>query len=366
MTIRIQSITTRIINHPLHPHRIIVAHVGRHALSEFLEVVVRDTDGAQGYGEAATTAMWSGETARTAQWMVEQCFAPLLVNRGFEHPREALAIMDKTAVGNPYAKAAVDTALWDLWARSRGVAATQLFADRAPVAALPTRISIAAGSVEQTVALAREFWGAGIRTLKFKVGVAGCDDIARLRAVREALGDAPAFVVDANGAYATVDEAVRAVEAMRPFRVELVEQPTPRDRIGLLAQVRRRLDVPILADEAVFTPDHLAEALDCDAFDYLAISPGKNGGFTRSIEMAETAQKAGKHCAIGSNLETDLGQASMAALAAGLSAFPVETLPGDLGASMYYQRPSTKPELALTQGSLVLPGGPGFGVEPRP
>ena len=139
-------------------------------------------------------------------------------------------------------------------------------------------------------------------------------------------GKAPIFTIDANGAHATADEAVAAIEQLLPFDLALAEQPTPRDRIGLLAEVRRRVPVPILADEAVFTPGHLEEALDRDAFDILSIYPGKNGGFSHSLAMARRVQQAGKVCAIGSNLETDLGQAAMVCLASSLSAFPVERL----------------------------------------
>ena len=142
--------------------------------------------------------------------------------------------------------------------------------------------------------LAVEFWERGVRTLKFKTGEPGIDDVARLRAVRERLGPEPIFTIDANGAHATADEAVRAIEALLPFDLALAEQPTPRDRIGLLAEVRRRVPVPILADEAIFTPGHLDEALDLDAFDILSIYPGKNGGFTHSLAMARKAQSAGQ------------------------------------------------------------------------
>src|SRR4029077_8928158 len=129
------------------------------------------------------------------------------------------------------------------------------------------RVSIGAYPPEVTVRLAVEFWERGIRTLKFKTGVPGIDDVARLRAVRNRLASEPIFTIDANGAYATADEAVAAIEALLPFNLALAEQPTPRDRLRLLAEVRRRVEVPILVDEAVFTPDDLDEALDLDAFD---------------------------------------------------------------------------------------------------
>jgi muconate cycloisomerase len=120
-----------------------------------------------------------------------------------------------------------------------------------------------------------------------------------------------------------------------------------------------------MADEAVFTPDDLREALDLEAFDILSIYPGKNGGFTHSLAMARLAQQAGKPCAIGSNLETDLGQAPHVCLAASLSAFPVDELACDLMGSLFYAQSAVTPPIALKHGRVALPTGPGFGVTPN-
>lgn len=364
MSFTAKKIETRFVTHAIRPERVIVAATGRHEQSRFLTVAVEDAGGVRGYGEAATTPQWNGESAETARWAVEQCFAPQIVGHPFDHPSEALARMDAVSFGNPFAKAALDTALWDLWTRRDGVPATKRFGDREPMARLPTRASIGAYPPAQTVEIARAFWSAGVRTLKFKIGCPGLDDVARLRAVREALGEAPVFTVDANGGYASAQEAVPALEALLPFRPVLIEQPVPRDRLRMLAEVRRRLPVPILADEGVFTPGHLEEALELDAFDYLSVYPGKNGGFTRSLEMARRAQRAGKACTIGSNLETDLGQAAMLALAAACSAFPAGRLAGDFCAALFYPRSSIARPLALHDGCVEVPRGTGFGVEP--
>jgi muconate cycloisomerase len=129
------------------------------------------------------------------------------------------------------------------------------------------------------------------------------------------------------------------------------------------ARSRRSFRI-ILADEAVFTPGHLEEALDQDAFDVLSIYPGKNGGFTHALAMARRAQAAGKTCAIGSNLETDLGQAAMACLAASLSVFPVERYACDLMAALFYEASSVTPPLAFRDGRVAVPKGHGFGVQP--
>ena len=364
MAFRIDRIETRIADFALLEERVITTSLGRHDESRYLVVTVSDEDGRRGFGEAATVLMWSGEAAETARWIVENVMAPLLVGHRFDHPSEPLGHLDKAVYGHPFLKASLDIAIWDLWGRIQGEPVSKLIGDREPVDSVPSRFSIGAYSTEETVRLAVEAWDAGIRTLKFKTGLPPFDDVARLRAVRQRLGEEPVMTIDANGAYKTEDEAVAAIEALLPFNLALVEQPTPRDRIGMMARVRKRVPVPILADESIFTPGHLAEALDCDAFDLLSVYPGKNGGFTRSLEMARTTQQAGRSCVIGSNMETDLGQAAMVCLAASLTAFPVEQHASDLMTGLIYRNSSTNPPIVFRNGRLEPPQGIGFGVEP--
>lgn len=365
MSFKIARINAIIATYPLRPDRIVISAAGCHSESTFLTVSVQDADGMWGYGEAATVMLWSGESAQNSKWIIDTVLAPRLVGGSYDHPREALAVMDRLTVHNSFTKSAIDTALWDLWARQQNVPAWKLFADREPVRRIPVRGSIGAYPLEKTVELARGFWNEGIRTLKFKVGLPGGDDAARLRAVREALGDEPVFTVDYNGAFEDVIGAVEHIESLTPLKLSLVEQPTHRDRIALMAQVRKRINVPILADESIFSPAHLRDAIDLDAFDILSIYPGKNGGFTHSLEMADAAATAGKPCVIGSNLETDIGQAAMAALAAGRSAFPVTYYPCDLLSTFYYQESSVTRPLAVRAGDFDVPQGVGFGVTPR-
>lgn len=364
MSFQITRVEARIADYMLHQNRVIITSIGKHDESRYLIVTLTDEQGTQGFGEAATVIIWSGEAAETGLWIVENIVAPLLEGSHFDHPSDILPLLDKAFQGNPFLKASIDIAAWDLWAKRQGKSVGALMGDREPVESVPTRFSIGAYSVEDTVRLAVESWEVGIRTLKIKTGVPGLDDVARLKAVRERLGDEPVLTIDANGAYQTEDRAVAAIESLVPFNLALVEQPTPRDRIGMMARVKQRVDVPILADESIFTPGHLEEALDCDALDLLSLYPGKNGGFTNSFKMAKMAQDAGKQCVIGSNMETDLGQAAMVCLAASLTAFPVEEYASDLMTSMIYTESSTKPAIELKNGRLITPQGIGFGVEP--
>jgi len=367
MTLKITRVQTRIVNHRLRRDRVVVSALGTHDESKFLEVTLTDSDGAIGFAEAATTPLWSGETAETAREVIESLIAPRLMHATLHHPREAQAIADSVTLYNPFARSAVDTAVWDIWAKKQGKRVAELISDKPVAASIPTRASVGCYDVPTTLRIARAFWEAGVRTLKFKIGVAGFSDVDRLRAVREELGAAPIFTVDANGAYNDEDDAVRAIDALLPFDLALVEQPTHRDRLALLAKVRRRVaPMPILADEAIFTPVQLAEAIDLDAFDILGVYPGKNGGFTHTIDMANTARAAGKRCAIGSNLETDLGQSAMATLPAALAAFPIEQLACDLPGVLFYESSSVTRPLAFRDGRVELAHGAGFGVEPKP
>lgn len=367
MPIVIERVSCRVVDYPLREERVIVSSAGRHDRSTFLQVSVMDRDGRRGFGEAATSPLWSGESAQTARVMIEELMAPRLRGATISDPREVVTLLNGTTVLNNFTKSALEIAVWDVFARSVNKRLVELFADRAPVEAIPSRASVGCYDVPTTVRIAREFWAAGVRTIKFKTGVKGFSDVERLRAVRKELGDAPIFTIDANCGYETEDEAVRAIESLAPFNLALVEQPTPRERLAMLARVRRRVaPIPILADESIFTPGDLDEALDLDAFDLLSIYPGKNGGLTNAINMANTAAKAGKFCAIGSNLESDLGQAAMAAIASGLRAFPVQRLACDVMSSLFYRWPTTAPALEIRDGSLIMPRGAGLGVEPLP
>ncbi len=362
---KITAVKSRIDDNRIHENLVVVSGAGRHAQSRYVTVAMHDDTGHVGYGEAAVVPVWSGEWGESTKALIDGLFAPALVGQVFDSAGDVLAFLDKVTVGVPFAKAAVDCAAWDLFGKRAKKRVSAMVADHVVPVSLPSRASIGAYSPEQTLSVARHFYDRGIRCMKFKIGVAGFDDVERLRLVREAFGERVTFTVDANGAYKTAAESLKAIEALVKFDVALFEQPTHRDRLDLLALVKKRSPVPVMADESVFTVDQLAMAIDMDAMDLLGLYPGKNGGFSRSLEMAKMAQKAGKGCAIGSNLETDLGLASMAALAGALSAFDTERLPGDFASSLYYDRSSVSEPVRLEGGRIVLPGGFGFGVVPR-
>jgi L-alanine-DL-glutamate epimerase-like enolase superfamily enzyme len=174
MSLRLARFTCEIVEHSLRTDRIVVSAAGKHDKSRFILVTVEDDQGTRGYGEGATTTVWSGESAETAKWMVDQVLAPTLTGIMLDHPSEALDALGQTVAGNPFAKAAVDTAVWDLWARGQDRSVSQLIAEGPIQQKLLTRASIGASDVQTTVKLARAFHQSGVRVLKRREGAA-CD-----------------------------------------------------------------------------------------------------------------------------------------------------------------------------------------------
>src|SRR5690606_28581940 len=121
-------------------------------------------------------------------------------------------------------RCALDVAMLDLRARTEGCAVAALLSEGEPPSWVQANAVIGNGSPEEVARYAQEAWGSGYRVLKLKVGAArAADDVARVRAVREACPEA-VIRLDANGAW---DEAtaLEAIAGLAPLHVELLEQP---------------------------------------------------------------------------------------------------------------------------------------------
>lgn len=363
--IAITSIRHAIVDHPINTSRLVFSCAGSHAQSQFLILELRSSSGVAGYGEVSCVPIWSGETAAAARVLIDELISPAIMGKVYESPEKLCDALDAILIDNTFLKGAIDSAAWDLLAKENNCSVTQMIAEREPIERIPVRASIGAYPLDRTVSLACEFWELGVRTLKFKTGLDIASDVDRLTAVRDALGDEPTITVDYNAGLTSAKQAIEAIESLAPCNVAIVEQPTPRHRPAMMAEVRRHVDVPILADEGIFNRAQLEEAIELEALDILSIYPGKNGGFTRSRQMAHMAEQAGIACVIGSNLESEIGQAAMGCLAASLTAFPCDRYACDLLSALYYESNPVTELRPLEAGCYLLPQGPGFGIEVR-
>jgi L-Ala-D/L-Glu epimerase / N-acetyl-D-glutamate racemase len=347
------------------PAVVITSALGTHAVSRYLLIRVETDAGLSGLGEATVAPVWSGETAVGARHLIEQYLEPVLLGRDPTDVAGALDAMDRAAFGNPFTKAAVEMALLDLWGQFEQRPVYDLLGGACRPLALPIRFSLAAGTPEATAALAAQRVQEGFRTIKVKVGTDPAADVARVRAVREAIGVEVGLTVDANGGW-SAEDAIRAVREMAPLDLRLVEQPTARDDLDAMARVRRAVEVPVMADESVFTLADAREVVRREAADVISIYPGKNGGVLRCRQIAELAADAGVVCAIGSNLELDIATAAMCHLAIATPNVAADRFPGDLLGPLYYADPVVRQPIRYSGGMVHCPEGPGLGVSLRP
>ena len=183
--------------------------------------------------------------------------------------------------------------------------------------AVPVNTLVPAVDAATAERLASEAVAAGVTTVKVKVGGGPLDDDAdRVAAVRAALGPAGRIRLDANGAW-DVDGAVAALDRLRGFDLELVEQPVA--DLADLARVRRRVSVPVAADESLRSLGDARRLAALGAADAVVVKVQPLGGVWAALQVVEAA---GVPAVVSSLYETSVGLASGVALAAALPELP--------------------------------------------
>jgi L-alanine-DL-glutamate epimerase-like enolase superfamily enzyme len=205
------------------------------------------------------------------------------------------------------ARAGVDMALYDLLGRVAGLPVFQLlgaYRDR-----IVTSVTVGILDEADTVRRARELADQGFRALKLKGGLDVDDDISRVLAVRDAVGDAIALRFDANQGYDVAD-SLRFVGATRAAGLELVEQPTPREALGELATVTREAPLPIMADESLMGLRDAFRIAHRGLADMINVKLMKCGGIGPAMEIASVARSARLEVMVGCMDESALGIAA--------------------------------------------------------
>lgn len=359
---QITAIETFAVQIPLTPERRMISALGRHDVSRYLLVRLRTDAGFDGIGEATVTPRWSGETVWGARALVEHVLAPLLVGCDPSDVAEIDRRMDAACTHNWFTKAAIEMACWDIQGKATGKPVYELLGGAKRPLTFRCRFSMGAYDTDRAARVATERVAAGFTTIKVKVGGRPEDDIARVRAVREAIGTAVELVIDANGGW-DADTAIRCLRELEDCRIALVEQPTPDGDYAALARVRRETGQRILADDICFNLAHARELIRNECCDAISVYPGKNGGLRKSLEIARFAAEHGVACSIGSNLEWDIATAAMGHLVVAAENMQVELYPGDALGPAYHEFSIVKQPIAIDGPLVTVPDRPGLGVE---
>lgn len=278
-------------------------------------VCVRSDCGLAGYGSAAATPPITGETHASIIAAIRDHFAPVLVGEPLDDLQRLAARVQQAMAHNTSAKAAVDVALHDLFAQRAGVPLVTLLDGTA--APLATDITVSVQDVDAMVAQAVLAVDRGFRALKVKLGKEPALDVERVRAIHAATGHAATLRLDPNQGW-TAAHAVQVMQALAraDVAVELLEQPVPAHDTDGLQFVSERIDVPVMADESVFAPHQALELARRRAVSILNIKLMKSGGIGNALRIADIAAEHGLRCMMGCMLESSLGVAAAAHVAA--------------------------------------------------
>ncbi|MBM4003557.1 MAG: mandelate racemase/muconate lactonizing protein [Planctomycetes bacterium] len=362
----ITAITVEPMFGRVRPEVAIVSSLGEHLVGNYVLVRIHDDSGHVGLGEASVTSVWSGETQAGTINIIREYLAPLLIGADPFDLQWIQRRLDRAVFDNSFAKSAVECALLDLQGQAANVPLYRLLGGRdldESVRDQGIRLKFVIGKVEPNLAAERaaRMVAAGWQAIKVKVGHDPRADLDRLRAVRSAIGDRTFLSVDANGGY-SVEQAIGAARGFAGLGVVLFEQPTARGDHRAMAAVRRRSDIPIMADESVFTHRDALELIRQEAADILSLYPGKHGGIRNTQEIARMAETAGIACTIGSNLEREVATAAMAHLTVATPNIRCDRFPGDLIGPLYFESPFTSQSLDFRADRLHVPVSPGLGV----
>jgi O-succinylbenzoate synthase len=354
--VRIERIELGLVRLPL--VRFFETSFGRIDDRAFVLVTVEE-DGAVGVGEcvADERPFYSSETTRTAWHIITDFLAPMVLGRTFMHPRE---VFDSFALvrGHHMAKAAIEMAMWDLFARQQSRSLADVLGGTAAAMANGISSGVSIGiqeSLDELVARVDTELEAGYRRIKIKIKPGW--DLEPVRRLRERFGPVP-LMVDANAAYALNDAPHLA--RLDPFDLMMIEQPLEYDDLRDHSRLQANLRTPICLDESLETPRLAEEALELGACRIINIKPGRVGGHMQSIRMHDIAVAHGAPVWHGGMLESGIGRAHNIHL----STLPGFTLPGDVAASRRYFAPDLiDPEIVVRpDGTIAVPAGPGIGV----
>lgn len=290
---------------------------------------------------------------------VRTLIAPALLGLAATDRGLGRARVEAALKGRPWTKAAVDVALHDLQAKAIGVPLVELLGGRlndtipviGPVVGIMPPDAMAAEAARSTAA--------GYRAIKIKLGETVAADIARVAAVRDAIGGDIALRVDANDHYQPA-EAIRLIRAIERYDIEHVEQPISRRDLLGMAEIRKAIDVPLMTDDMVATPEEAMTVIRLGAADRVKVKVTKHG-LSGARLIVDMLAAAGMTAVLGHVFEMGLAavaEAHVAATAANLAG------PHEIGSMqpMGSAADIIAEDLRAEPGFLRIPEGPGLGV----
>lgn len=367
----IETIPIRLPTRRVHQWASLTTPIGVYVI-----IKLHTDEGLIGLGEAPVLKDWGGdhgkyfgETPQTTVHIISDILAPVLKGQDPRRFEAVHALMDKAVKGYPYCKAAIDAALYDVAGKALNIPAYELlggcFRERVSIAH-----SLGLMEIEKAVDEAVQAKAEGVKTIKLKGGVEQKRDVELVKQIRKAIGPELNICVDANQGYPSVKAAVRITRAMAEYDLLYMEQPV--EGIDQMAEVTRRVDTPVMADESAWTAQDVLEIVRKKAADVISIYTTKPGGMFKAKKVAAIAEAAGLPCNVNGSVETGVGNAANIHLAASTAVVtygcvvpvssPKEKAKNGI-AGIYYQDDIITEAFSFDNGDIIVSSKPGLGIE---
>lgn len=310
--------------------------------------------GLQGLSEGTMefAPMYREETIAGGLHLLREVFLPRILGKTFANPEDLEAALGGFR-GNKMARAMVEMAAWDLWARMLDVPLGTLLGGRKTEVEVGVSLGIQPDEAA-TVDVVRRHVEQGYRRIKLKIKPGW--DIQPVRATREAFPDIR-LTVDANSAYTLADTG--RLRALDEFGLTYIEQPLAWDDLVDHATLQARLSTPLCLDESITTAQDARKGLALGAGGVINVKVARVGGHAEARRVHDISQAFGAPVWCGGMLESGVGRAHNIHL----STLPNFTLPGDTSsASRYWATDVINEPLEAVDGLMPVPTGPGIGV----
>lgn len=351
----------------MHIDNITLRHIKMELVSPFVTSMGTEYDeehiiieikgsGLTGWGESVAegTPFYSYETVKTAWHILEDFLIPAILGKELSSVDDALRSWERVR-GHMMARAGIEAALWDLFAKEKGLSLSAMLGGTREKIDVGVSIGIQE-SEKELVKKVEGYLSEGYKRIKIKISPGR--DIQFVRALREVFPDIM-LQVDANSAYRIEDAPL--FREMDAYNLLLIEQPLGYEDIFDHSKLQREIKTPLCLDESIHSLNDTRAAIELKSCGIINIKPGRVGGFTESVKIHDYCMANNIPVWHGGMLESGIGRAGNVALASK----PNFTLPGDISASKrYYKKDIVFPEFTVNpDGTMDVPKLPGIGVE---
>ena len=314
-----------------------------------------DEDGVSGFGECVSgeDPLYSEEFMDATLIALKKYFGPLVINKEISHPDEVWEIY-KPFKRNNMAKASIEGAVWDLYAKKKGITLAEAMGGTKK----EVDVGVSLG-LEDTDELLLERIGEKVEEgyKRIKVKIKPGRDVEMIRSIREVYPDIP-LMADANSAY-TLDD-IDTLKALDEFNLMMIEQPLMAGDVIDHAKLQKQIKTPVCLDESIDSYESAAAAIELGSCEIINVKVGRVGGITQSIKIHDLAKKHNIPLWCGGMLEAGVGRLHNVAITT-LSNF---VLPGDTASSSrYWFEDIITPEVVAENGVVKVSDKPGIGAE---